>query len=167
MNWNQLLRACLFHLLMAFLMWASFFLAGRYFAFYQRPLNQQVIIGAACLFICSLLYTFLLDLYLRLEVRFYRGRFSSADVKESEPPTVDSVSRRIFYRKGIIAFGIISFISGIGLLYSSIAVALFTGAFLCCVGAQILLWRMGISLEIISNVPSVIELPRTHVNDGG
>jgi predicted phage tail protein len=152
---------------MAFLVWAIFFLAGRYFAFYQRPLNQQVIIGAACLFICSLLYTFLLDQYWRLVIRFSRRRPISADVEESKSPAADSVPRRTFHRKGLIAFGIISIISGIGLLYSSAAVAVFTGAFLCSVGAQILLWRMGISLEIISNVPSVIDPQRTHVNDGG
>lgn len=148
--------------LTAFFVWGTFFLADKYLAFYQKPLNQQIIIGLFGLIIITVVNVFLSYV---LGPLYYLLWLKRRDMKERHVAnSTVSTSPKNFWGIGITLFSIISIAIGIILLYQSRVVAVFLGAFLCFTGAQILLWRMGISLEIISNVPSVIDSPKADVD---
>ncbi|HLM56253.1 MAG TPA: hypothetical protein VK422_09070 [Pyrinomonadaceae bacterium] len=159
MYWAGWLVAIVRTSALAFLLWGSFFLAGKYFSFYQRPLNQQIIIGAACLILCSVAYAYLTSWYYGWTYEKFSPRYHG--VLYGEP-----LRRGTFFRTGVTTFCIISIMVGIVLLYGSAGASAFCGAFLCFTGAQVLLWRMGVSLEIIGNTAVPIDPPPAEVNEG-
>lgn len=113
-------------------------------------------------------------------IMFYYGFFedrksNNKSANSNEPQTSRTVTKsnkRYWFARLIILFwGLVAIMVGWQLLYSLWSGSTFLGAFLFVTGAQVVLWVVGVRLEILGNIPTDIntfsstQLPPSQVSE--